>query len=101
MRPEELLSAAAVAKDGGRISCWIQPRASRSSIQGLHGQDLKIALAAPPVDGKANAALRKFIADKLELPKSSVEIVSGLTGRKKCVAVRGLSLQELAQRLAG
>jgi len=99
MRPEELSSAASASKEGVRLNCWIQPRASRTSIEGLHGQALKIALAAPPVDGKANAALRDFLAEKLDLPKSAVEIVSGLTGRKKCVALGGLTVMELAKRL--
>lgn len=90
---------AVLSKDGLLVSCWIQPRASRNAIAGTHGDALKIALTAPPVDGKANAALREFLADEFDLPKSSVEVVSGLTGRKKTVALRGLSLEAFSKRV--
>ena len=95
MTKDELSRMAVQTKDGLLVSCWIQPRASRNSIVGVHGDALKIALTAPPVDGKANAALREFMADCVGLPKSSVEIVSGLTGRKKSVLLSGVGLDAL------
>jgi uncharacterized protein len=100
MTLEELSKTAVLSKDGLLVSCWIQPRASRNAIAGLHGDALKIALTAPPVDGKANSALREFLADELSLPKASVEIVSGLTGRRKTVALKGISLQTLHGHIA-
>lgn len=87
------------SKDGLLISCWIQPRASRNALAGLHGDALKVALTAPPVDGKANEALREFLADEFGLPKSAVEIVSGQTGRSKRVSVKGLSLEAFERKL--
>lgn len=92
MTRDELARMAVQTKDGLLVSCWIQPRSSRNSIVGMHGDSLKIALTAPPVDGKANAALREFMADCAGLPKASVEIVSGLTGRRKSVLLAGTSL---------
>jgi len=100
MKLEELSKVAVQSKDGLILSCWIQPRASRNSIAGLHGDALKIALTAPPVDGKANAALKEFLADEFNLSKSSVEITSGLTGRRKCVALRGATLNDLVKRIS-
>ncbi len=95
MKADEIARIVCDLKGALRIPCWIQPRASRSKISGMHGDCLKIALAAPPVDGKANAELCEFLSDILEIPKSSVEIVSGLTGRRKCVMVSGVSLARL------
>lgn len=99
MKGEMSAKVAVQSKDGLLVSCWIQPRASRNSIAGFHGDALKIALTAPPVDGKANAALREFMADEFDLPKSSVEIVSGLTGRRKTVALRGVSLAAFGKHM--
>lgn len=73
------------------INCWIQPRASKSSIVGIHAEALKISLAAPPVDGQANAELCKFLAKKLGLPKSGVTIAAGESSRRKTVKVSGIS----------
>ena len=56
------------------LTLHIQPGAKRSEVAGLHGDALKIRLAAPPVDGKANAALLAFVAATLGLPRSAVEL---------------------------
>ncbi len=77
--------------NGALISVHASPRATRSAIAGLHGEALKIRLAAPPVDGKANKELRRFLADALDIPVSSLKILSGETGRSKRVAVTGLT----------
>lgn len=69
------------------LTLHIQPGAKKTEIAGLHGDALKIRLAAPPVDGKANAALIDFVATCLGLPKSAVELRSGLSSRRKIVAV--------------
>lgn len=69
------------------LTLHIQPGAKKTEVCGLHGDALKIRLAAPPVDGKANAALLAFVADRLDLPKSSVSLKSGQTSRRKVVEV--------------
>ena len=78
------------AADGSVIlTLHIQPGAKKTEITGLHGEALKIRLAAPPVDGKANAALLAFLAKACGVSKSSVELVSGDTSRAKRVRVSG------------
>ena len=69
------------------LTLHIQPGARRTEVAGLHGDALKIRLAAPPVDGKANAALIAFLSDLLNLPKSAVRLVSGQTSRRKIVEI--------------
>ena len=87
--------------DGGvRLRVRVQPRASRSEIAGAHGEELRIRLQAPPVDGAANDALVRLLAEALGVPRSAVEIVSGLAGRSKTVVVRGIAVADAAQRLA-
>ena len=76
-------------QDGGIvINVRVQPGAKRSKIVGLHGSSLKIAIAAPPVDGKANATLIEFLCDSFDLHKSQVEIIRGQTSRDKVVLIR-------------
>ncbi|OGV36920.1 MAG: YggU family protein [Lentisphaerae bacterium GWF2_45_14] len=76
---------------GVYISCHIQPGASRSGASGLHGDSIKIKLHSPPTDGKANAELVEFIASILSVSKSSVEIKSGHSSRKKVLFVSGIT----------
>lgn len=73
------------------LTLHIQPGASRTEAVGLHGEALKLRLAAPPVDGKANACLLAFFADYLDCPKSAVELVSGSTSRQKRVRITQLT----------
>jgi uncharacterized protein (TIGR00251 family) len=61
----------------------VQPRAARSEIAGRHGERLRVRLQAPPVDGRANAALIEFIAEAFDLPRARVVIEHGLSGRDK------------------
>lgn len=84
---------------GVRLRLRIQPRASREEIAGVAGDMIRIRLTAPPVDGTANEALVRFLAVRLKVPRSAVELVSGQTGRTKLVAVTGVSVEETAQRL--
>ncbi len=72
------------------IEVRVQPRASRSEFAGAFGERLRIRLQAPPVDGKANAALIEFLADAFDVPRARVEIERGLTGRDKRVRIRGV-----------
>jgi len=73
------------------LEVLVQSRASRTRVAGEHGGRLKIQLAAPPVDGEANAALVEFLADALGVRKADVAIVRGETGRRKTIRVAGAS----------
>jgi len=68
----------------------VQPRASRSELAGVHGERLRIRLQAPPVDGKANAALVEFVAGLFAVPRARVTIEHGLTGRDKRLRLHGV-----------
>ena len=77
------------------FSCYLQPKASRSEIVGLHDGRIKIRVAAPPVDGKANTALIKFLAQYFGTSAKGVEIVSGQHSRRKRIRITGpVSLSE-------
>lgn len=86
----------------GRITLTlhIQPGAKKSEFAGMHGDALKIRLAAPPVDGKANDALVRFVAERLGLPRSAVTLKSGQTSRHKVLEVIGTTPAAVAA-LAG
>jgi uncharacterized protein len=77
-----------------------QPGARKSAILGEHAGALKVAVTAPPEDGRANQALVKTLRDALELKRSQIEILSGMTSRDKRFLVRGVKAQELLARLA-
>jgi hypothetical protein len=70
---------------GVRLILHVQPGAKKTEICGEHGEALKIRLAAPPVDGKANAALIAWFADCFELPRRSVQLMSGEKNRHKVI----------------
>lgn len=78
---------------GVELLVLVQPRASRTKIVGEHDGRLKIALAAPPVDGEANAALIEFLADLFGTKKAQVILVDGQTGRRKRLAINGVDAQ--------
>jgi len=79
-----------LAGDGDLLlSLHVQPGARRTEFCGLHGEALKLRLAAPPVDGKANAALLGFVADFCGLPRGAVELVSGASSRQKRIRIHG------------
>ena len=78
------------------LTLHIQPGAKKTETAGLHGDALKIRLAAPPVEGKANEALIKFIAEALKLPKSAVNLKSGQTSRRKVLEVSGATSEAVA-----
>ena len=73
----------------------VQPRASRDEIVGEHQEGLKIRLTAPPVDDRANEALRKLLASRLKVPLSAVRIVSGEHSRTKRVEVQGVTREAI------
>jgi uncharacterized protein (TIGR00251 family) len=68
-------------------------------VTGIHADAVKIALTAPPVDGKANEALITFLADTLRLPRARVALVAGVTSRAKMVRITGKSAAEVAAAL--
>ena len=76
---------------GCELSVLVQPRASRTKVVGEHDGRLKIALAAPPVDGEANAALIEFLSDALNVRKADISLLDGDTSRRKRLAVRGVA----------
>jgi uncharacterized protein (TIGR00251 family) len=84
---------------GAAFAVKVQPRARKNSITGAVGDALKLALTAPPVDGRANEACIEFFANLLDVPRSSVTIASGETSRNKVIRVAGLSADEVRQRL--
>jgi uncharacterized protein (TIGR00251 family) len=77
----------------------VVPRGSRERLAGVVGDRLKVQLTAPPVEGAANEALRTFIAKRLQVPRSRVEILRGQTGRKKTLRVCGIDREKAAPLL--
>jgi len=84
---------------GATFAIRVQPRASRNAISGEMGDALKLALTAPPVEGKANEACVEFLANLLKVPRSSVTIASGESSRNKVIRITGLSAGQVEQRL--
>lgn len=86
--------------DGGAtFAIRVHPRAKKNGITGEIGDALKVALTAPPVEGKANEACVDFFAKLLKVPRSSVTIASGLNGRNKVIRVAGVTAQQVLDRL--
>jgi uncharacterized protein (TIGR00251 family) len=77
------------------------PNAAHSEVVGWLGDALKVKIKAPPVDGKANAELCRFLAAELGLPKGSVTLTRGASSRQKCVAINGLTRTEVLVKLGG
>ncbi len=92
------------SKDTGAsvtLSVRIQPRASKNDMSLMEGGKLKIRLTAPPVDGAANEALVKFLADRFDVGRSQVEIVSGHTAREKIIRIDGVTGVDVQRVLNG
>lgn len=88
------------AGDDVILSLHIQPGAKRSELAGQHGEALKIRLAAPPVEGRANDCLIAFLAERLSLPKARVELVAGTSARSKRVRLYGVTTALVVARLS-
>jgi hypothetical protein len=86
-------------KDGVVLTVHIQPKASTTECVGIHGDAIKIRVAAPPVDGAANDELIQFLARRLSIPTASVRIHSGASGRHKRVLIKGATAQLVMARL--
>ena len=85
---------------GVTFAIKVQPRARKNAITGELGDALKLALTAPPVDGRANEACVEFVANLLDVPRSSVTIASGETSRNKVIRVAGMTADEVRRRIA-
>jgi uncharacterized protein (TIGR00251 family) len=83
-----------------RLTVKVHPRARRSALAGRLGDVWKLALAAPPVDGKANDECVRFFAALAGVPRSRVRIVMGLTSRLKVVEIEGVPQEDLERRLS-
>jgi hypothetical protein len=81
------------------LSVRVTPRSSREEVAGFSGGILRVRLTAPPVEGKANEALLRFLARAAGVPRRSVTLLSGETGRAKRVRVEGLAEEALLRRL--
>ena len=75
------------------LTLHVQPGAKRTEVAGLHGEALKIRLAAPPIEGRANEALLKFIANTFDVPLRQVELKQGGQSRHKVVAITGSKIE--------
>jgi uncharacterized protein len=81
------------------LAIKVQPRASKNEICEPMGGELKIKIAAPPVDSAANEELARYLAERLDCPRSAVRIVRGATSKHKSIAIAGVDAQQAAERL--
>jgi len=84
---------------GATFAVRVHPRAKKNAITGEVSDALKLALTAPPIDGRANDACVEFFANLLKVPRSSVTIASGASSRNKVIRVAGLSAGEVRRRM--
>ncbi len=84
---------------GCTLTVRVHPGARRNAITGTHDGALKIALTTPPTDGRANAALIAFLADRLKLPRASITLLTGATSRSKTLLLDGLTSEALTASL--
>ena len=86
-------------KDGMILTVHVQPQASTTECVGIHGDAIKIRVAAPPTDGAANDELIRFLARSLSIPSTPLQIYSGASGRHKRVLIKGATAQFVLDRL--
>lgn len=86
------------AQNGVMLAVRVQPGARKTGIAGIYGEEaaaqLKIAVQAPPLEGRANAAVIAFLAEVFSLPKSSIELISGESARSKVLRLRGITVEQ-------
>ena len=82
-------------KNGLTINIYVVPRSSKSAIVGIYNDCLKIKLKSPPVDNAANEELIRFLAEKLKISKSNIEILKGHNQKKKIIWIERCSLNDL------
>ena len=81
--------------DGVALDVLVQPRASRAKLGPIHGDRIKVAVTAPPVDGEANAAVIELVAKALGVAQGAVAVTAGQTSRRKTLAIRGVDLAQM------
>lgn len=81
------------------VNIYVQPGAKRTEIVGFYGDALKIRLASPPIDGRANDALLNFVAQLFDVPRRQVELIRGDKSRHKKVAITGSKIEPLSIEL--
>jgi len=86
-------------KNGFIVEVLVAPRAKRSHLVGLHGGYPKIALAAPPIEGRANEALVEFLAKLLKIPRRNIGIVRGGASKRKALEIQGVTKEILQSAL--
>jgi uncharacterized protein (TIGR00251 family) len=85
--------------EGVTFTVKVHPRARKNAVTGMVGDALKLAVTAPPLEGRANQAVVEFFADLFEIPRASVTIASGATGRRKVVRIAGVGKQVVENKL--
>lgn len=89
------------AREGTLLNLHVSPGAKSTSVEGLYGEGaIKLKVAAPPVGGKANAEVERFLSKLLGVPRSDVNIIRGASSRDKTVLVRGTTRAETHEALA-
>lgn len=86
--------------DGCTVSVRVHPGAKKDAVTGTHADALKIALTAPPIDGRANDALIAFLAEQLRLPRARISLLSGASSRSKVLRITGKSAAEIQAALS-
>ena len=97
-----MASLPVIARDserGALLTVHVQPGSSRTECVGIHGDAIKIRLAARPIDGAANDELIRFIAERCAVPRANVQLQAGATGRRKRLTVKGVTAEWLLARL--
>lgn len=95
------MSVINISEKDGKVTfkVKVQPRASKNELAGILGDEVKIRITAPPVDGEANKGVLRFFADLFQVPKAAVTIVSGLSSRSKTVEISGVNTSEVLKVL--
>jgi uncharacterized protein (TIGR00251 family) len=84
---------------GVSFSVRLQPRAKKNQVSGELGGALKVAVTAPPIEGRANEALIRFLAELLKVARSSVTIAAGASSRNKVIRIEGMTPEQVRSRL--
>ena len=100
MSGDDLSACVSPHQQGVAIALFVQPRASKNSLCGIQGDELKVRLTSPPVEGAANKLCCAFFAKLLGVSKSSVTLLRGDKSRHKQIVVEGVSSDDVKKRLA-
>jgi uncharacterized protein (TIGR00251 family) len=84
---------------GSALAISVVPRSSRNGLELAEDGSLRLRVTAPPVDGAANAAVLRFLADALDVPRSRISLVSGEKSRRKRLVVAGMTVEDLERRI--